>query len=97
MINFLRHFATISSKNFVSRRYRAWDFNSQVGLVLAGSSAPGSNTVEISENGGLTFRQLADIPYANKLSGACVVIIDYETVFIAGGIRSMEDNYFALP
>ena len=77
----------------VFRRWRAWDFNPQVGLVLAGSNSPNSDTVEISQNGGLTFRKLADIPYANKLYAACVVIIDEETIFVAGGIKSKEMQY----
>ena len=77
----------------VFRRRRAWDFNPQVGLVLAGSNGPNSDTVEISENGGITFRQLDDIPYTNKFHGACVVIIDEETIFVAGGFKSKEMQY----
>ena len=51
--------------------------------------------MEISENGGLSFRKLPDIPYASRLYGACVVIIDEERVFIAGGIKSRDYSCFA--
>ena len=82
-----------SDNYFLSRRYRGWDFNPQAGLgtlVLAGGLNPSSWSIEISQNGGGTFRQVADLPYANnkKLYGSCVVVIDHETVFVAGGIRS---------
>ena len=44
-------------------------------------------TVERSTDNGKTFQSLADIPYgsANGLHSACLVIIDQDTVFLAGG------------
>ena len=63
--------------------YRAWDFDPQVGLLMAGSGSPRSRTVEISQNGGKNFSQLQNVPYG-KL-GACLTIIDEDTAFYAGG------------
>ena len=73
----------------VFRRNRAWDYSPEVGLVIAGSLSPKTDTVEISENGGLTFRELPGVDYASKVYGACTAIVDRERVFVAGGLRSM--------
>ena len=57
---------------------------------MAGGRAPRTKTVEISVDG-KNFTQLpstANIPYGWNQAGGCVVIIDDETVFYAGGENS---------
>ena len=46
--------------------------------------------MEISDNGGLAFRELPGIKYSNKVYGACTVIVDRERIFVAGGLKSMK-------
>ena len=65
--------------------YRAWDFDPQVGLLMAGSGSPRSRTVERSHNGGKNFTQLQNVPYGKQ--GACLTIIDKDTAFYAGGMN----------
>ena len=71
--------------------WRAWDYNPQVGLVMAGSQNPRTRNVEMSQDGGKNFTDLPMLPGRNQY-GACLVIIDDETVFYAGGINSKK-NY----
>ena len=69
--------------------WKAWDYNPKAGLVMAGGSEPPkSKTVEISVDG-KNFTQLPDIPFGWNQQGGCLVIIDEETVFFAGG----ENNH----
>ena len=46
-----------------------------------------SKIVERSTDYGQTFQNLSDVPYGGQygMNGACVVIVDEETVFMAGG------------
>ena len=92
---FLCHHVNVLTDILLSSRWRAWDFHPEVGLFMAGANSITSDKVEISENGGLTFRKLPDVPYTNKVYGACAVIIDEERIFIAGGIKSRAFNHFA--
>ena len=73
---------------------RAWDFNQEVGLLLAGGRNPWNDVVEISTDYGKSFKQIQNMPYggnkkkektAGHVAGACLVIIDAKTVFVAGG------------
>ena len=75
--------------------WRAWDYDPQVGLVMAGSQSPKSRIVEMSQNGGNNFTSLPIIPYGRNQYGACLVIVDDETVFYAGGYTSKkyENSY----
>ena len=72
--------------------YRAWDFDRKLGLIIAGSGSPRSRTVEIS-NDGKNFTEMERIPYGFNQMGGCLVIIDDETVFYAGGMSGKNyDN-----
>ena len=76
---------------------RGWDFTPEVGLIMGSSwdcRAPCSQgltkyskIVERSTDYGQTFQNLSDVPYGGQygMNGACVVIVDEETVFMAGG------------
>ena len=68
--------------------WRAWDYKPQVGLVMAGSQQPKSRTVEMSHNGGNNFTSFPIIPYGRNQLGACLVIVDDDKVFYAGGYTS---------
>ena len=66
---------------------RAWDFHPDVGLVLVGGVLETYfsviNGTEISEDYGVTFRELAPLPkYATT---GCAVIVDERTVYHIGG------------
>ena len=58
---------------------RGWDYDEDVGLIMAGSVAPDSRTVEQSTDGGQTFEHLGDIPWGRptepEMTGPCVVIL----------------------
>ena len=76
---------------------RAWDFTPEVGLIMGSAwdcqvpCSQGltkySTIVERSTDYGQTFQNLSDVPYGNArgMNGACMVIIDEETAFMAGG------------
>ena len=91
---FFLRYVKVSVNFCIYRRNRAWDYNPEVGLVIAGSANPKTDTVEISDNGGLAFRELPGIKYSNKVYGACTVIVDRERIFVAGGLKSMKLIYF---
>ena len=55
---------------------------------MAGSQSPKSRTVEMSHNNGKNFTSFPIIPYGRNQYGACLVIVDDETVFYAGGYTS---------
>ena len=67
----------------IHRRQRGWDYDPQVGLVMAGSGSPKTNVTEISQCGDTTFTDIGAVPFGGQ-QGTCVVIIDEETVFVAG-------------
>ena len=58
---------------------RGWDYNEDVGLIMAGSVAPDSRIVELTTDGGQTFEHLADIPWGRpseeEIAGPCAVIL----------------------
>ena len=54
---------TNNIKTFCYRYRRGWDFNEDVGLIMAGSIAPDARTVELTRDGGKTFEHLAVIPW----------------------------------
>ena len=70
-----------------SRQESFWDYNPDVGLIVAGGS---SLNVNISRDNGLTVETLTKHPYGwtssyKYLDGACLVIINETTLFVAGG------------
>ena len=68
-----------------------YDFHPDVGLVVAGGGyGLPYNQIEISTDGGKTKRRLPDLPYGaahwgGSLCGACLAVVDTNTVFVAGG------------
>ena len=58
---------------------RGWDYDEEVGLIMAGSVVPDSQTVELTTDGGQTFQHLAEIPWGQptepELFGPCTVIL----------------------
>ena len=63
-----------------------YDFHPDVGLIVAGAHNPSSKKVELSTNYGQSKTSLPDIPYGSGWNhGACLVIVDSTTVFVAGG------------
>ena len=58
---------------------RGWDYVEEVGLIMAGSILPDSQTVELTTDGGQTFQNLSEIPWGSptepELLGPCVVIL----------------------
>ena len=67
------------SKTFV-------DFNPDVGFIMAGGYDPRSLKVEWSDDYGQTKTDLPDVPINGPyLVGACLVIINATTVWMAGG------------
>ena len=80
----------------IFRRYKAWAFHPEGVLVLAGSHKPTDGIVEISYDYGMTFQNLTEIPYAHEhkeLYGACLLFIDVDMVFLAGGQKGTCQNY----
>ena len=80
------------------RQWRAWDFTQEAGLILAGGIIPWTDVVERSTDYGKSFQQIQTMPYggngrnqrtqqrtAGRVAGACLVIVDATTVFVAGG------------
>ena len=64
-------------------------------MILAGGRKPWNDVVERSTDYGKSFQQIQNMPYggnkkrkktAGRVAGACLVIIDAKTVFVAGGI-----------
>ena len=55
---------------------------------MAGSQAPKSRIVEMSNDGGKIFTSFPIVPYGRNQYGACLVIVDDEMVFYAGGYTS---------
>ena len=88
----------------VYSRWRAWDFTEEAGLILAGGGQPYSTIVEQSTDRGKTFQQIQTMPYggngnawtARRVVGACMVIIDATTVFIAGGYHGRCHSNFRI-
>ena len=93
-----RHIYFVKWKHFIKyksvhRQGRAWDFTEEAGLILAGGGNPYPTIVEQSTDRGKTFQQIQTMPYggngkqrrAGHVQGACLVIIDATTVFVAGG------------
>ena len=82
---------------FFYRFARGWDYSEQVGLIMAGSISPPTRTVEMSTDGGVSFQSLADIPWGAptepETAGPCVVILDENTAFIAGGADGVSNNH----
>ena len=77
-------------RDFSCRYGRAWDFDPEFGLVIAGGRENFEwenfwDRVEISEDFGDSFSELKALPV--QLAYACLVIAD-ETIFVAGGQRS---------
>lgn len=85
-----------SSLYYLNRVARGSDYSEQVGLIMAGSISPPSRTVEISTDGGVSFQNLTDIPWGEptepETAGPCVVILDEDTAFIAGGADGVSTN-----
>ena len=82
----------IKRVHFLLRTYRAWDHDPDVGLILAGSVYPLSKAVEMSRDYGRTFTALPEMPYGPSgigqdagVFGACLAIVDSNTIFVAGG------------
>ena len=67
------------------------DYHPDVGLIVAGGlfNEP-SNQVEISTDNGQTTGRLPDLPYGDALCGACLAIVDTNTVFVAGGLGEFQ-------
>ena len=68
------------------RKDKGWDYHPKVGLVIAGGKE-GSylDKVERSSDNGVTFQELPKLP--NIIISLCLVIVDNERIFIAGGLR----------
>ena len=80
-----------------SRAYRSFDFNPQVGLILAGGlngdfyvnngifsgDINFVDNMEISVDYASTFQDLGRLP--KGIAGACLKIVDHRTIFVAGG------------
>lgn len=87
------------SSTIASGRYRGWAFQPGVGIILAGSSNPASNTVEISRypDYGSKFEELADTRQAytpfKGLYGACLVMVDDSTLLMIGGRNGANNLY----
>ena len=64
-----------------------WDYNPEVGLIVAGGGDPKSVNLNISRDNGLTVETLTQIPYGcgKYISAGCLVIVNETTVFVAGG------------
>ena len=82
---------------FLHSIYRAWDYDPDVGLILAGGVRPPSKAVELSQDYGRTFTALPDMPYGPSgigqdagVYGACLAIVDSNTVFLAGGRNNIQ-------
>ena len=59
---------------------RGWDYDEDVGLIMAGSVRPDSRIVERSTDGGKTFEHIASLPHGRNLTedelvAPCVVIL----------------------
>ena len=93
-LSFMRNSCPVS----FYRQWRAWDFTQEAGLILAGGIIPWTDVVERSTDYGKSFQQIQTMPYggngrtqrtqqrtAGRVAGACLVIIDTTTVFVAGG------------
>ena len=77
--------------NFLSSSYQAWDFNPDVGLVVAGGNSPSSKSVHISKDFGRSYSFLTNVPYGSSyVYGACLLIVNATTLFVAGG---RDSNY----
>ena len=73
-----------------SRRFQFWDYNPQVGLIMAGGYNPQKMNLNISRDNGLTVETLTQIPYGwcssyKYIWAGCLVIVNETTVFVAGG------------
>ena len=68
-----------------------WDFNPNVGLIVAGGNDPISWNMNISRDHGKSIETLTNIPSQYSCSGTpriyggCVVIVNKTTIFAAGG------------
>ena len=69
----------VETNAFLDSFNRGWDYNEDVGLIMAGSVAPDSRIVELTTDGGKTFEHLADIPWGRpseeEIAGPCAVIL----------------------
>ena len=81
--------------NFLSSSHQAWDFNPDVGLVVAGGGNPSSKSVHISTDFGRSYSFLTNLPYGSSyVYGACLLIVNSTTLFVAGGRdRSYDQSY----
>ena len=77
-----------------SRQRQFWDYNPQVGLIMAGGLNPQSISVTRSQDFGLSVETLTDIPYAcgSTIHRGCLVIMNTTTVFVAGGLSEYESG-----
>lgn len=75
---------------------RGWDYMEEVGLIMAGSIYPDSRVVELTADGGINWEHLAQIPWGRpnelEITSPCVVILDNNTVFFAGGADGVRGN-----
>jgi len=92
---------TLNSTTHFGGMYQNWAYHPDVGLIVAGAHSPKSKEVELSTDYGQTKTSLGVIPYASAygvLKGACVVIVNKTTVFLAGGRADGEkestDTYY---
>ena len=72
------------------REDQVWDFNSNVGLIVAGENTYGqlySKKVDLSTDYGQTKTTLSEYPVSATTfwAGGCLVIVNTTTVFFAGG------------
>ena len=77
--------SSVGITNF-SRSYRSFDFNPQVGLILAGGFYGDFNVIdnmEISFDYASSFQDFGRLP--KGIAGACLRIVDQDTIFVTGG------------
>ena len=78
------------------RSHRGWDYIEDVGLIMAGSAYPDSQTVEITRDEGKTFEHLAEIPWGRptepEIIGPCVVILGSFHRWTPNGCRSVRSR-----
>ena len=73
----------------LSSMEKGWDYHPRVGLVIGGGMEGGSylDKVERSSDNGVTFQELPKLKHKTK--GLCLVIVDNERIFFAGGIKRL--------
>ena len=89
----------VETNAFLDSFNRGWDYNEDVGLIMAGSVAPESRIVERTTDGGQTFEHLGDIPWGRptepEIIGPCVVILgSFHRRTLYSGCRSVRSRIY---